>query len=99
MIKIIIAILLAVAIVSMRVGENDPFRNRTIVRVLAAYSNKCIVFNQQAGEYEYIHQSFISCFREFIGAYLSIPFTPDKSQGKLVQQAFDRHRREVGAIR
>ena len=99
MIKIAIAILLAVAILAMRVDENDPFRNRTIFRVLAAYSNKCIVFNQQAGEWDYAPQSFISCFREFLRVYLTVPFNPDRSKGRLIQQAFDQHRREVGAIR
>ena len=51
MIKALISILLAVEILTMSVDENDPFRNRTIVRVLAAYSSKCLVFNDQAGEF------------------------------------------------
>ena len=51
MLKAVIAILLVAVALAMRVDANDPFRNRTIVRVLAAYSNKCIVFSQQAGEY------------------------------------------------
>ena len=85
MIKIVIAILLAVIIFSMRVDENDPFRNRTIVRVLAAYSNKCIVFSQQAGEYEYSPQSFVGCFREFVKIYLTAPYVKSRNNEIQVQ--------------
>ena len=28
---------------AMRIDDNDQFRNRTIVKIMAAYSNKCII--------------------------------------------------------
>ena len=59
MFKLVIAILLVAVALAMRIDEDDQFRNRTIVRVLAAYSSKCLVFNDKAGEFEYNSQVFL----------------------------------------
>ena len=99
MIKGAISFLLIVFTLTMRINNNDQFRNRTIVKIMAAYSNKCIQENQQTGEYEYNPQvSFVRCFREFLRFYLTSPFTPDTSKSQKVQQAFINHRKEVTAF-
>ena len=99
MIKGAISFFLIVITLTMRIDDNDQFRNRTIVKIMAAYSNKCIIMNQQTGEYEYNPQiSFVRCFREFIRFYLTSPFTFDRSKAQKVQQAFMNHRKEVTAF-
>ena len=99
MIKGAAAFFLIVVALAMRIDDNDQFRNRTIVKVMAAYSNKCIINNQQTGEYNYDPQmSFVRCFREFIQFYLTSPFTPDRSKAQKVQQAFLVHRKEVAVL-
>ena len=45
MLKAVTAILLVAVALAMRIDEKDKFRSKTIVKVLAAYSSKCIVLN------------------------------------------------------
>ena len=83
MIRNIVLIVLLIVLIaitqSMKIDGNDKLRNKTIVKVLAAYSNQGIVFNYQAGEYVYNSQvSFVQCFREFLKVYLTLPYTPDR---------------------
>ena len=46
---IIATLLLATVVLTMSINSSDPMKNMTILRVLAAYQNKGIYFNQAAG--------------------------------------------------
>ena len=41
--------LLGTVVIAMSINSTDPLKNMTIFRVLAAYQNKGIFFNQSAG--------------------------------------------------
>ena len=85
MLKMAISLLWVAAALTMRVDDKDPLKSINIVKVLAAYSGKCTVFNKQLGEFDYASQSFVSCFREFINVYLSLPYNSDSSNGTKAQ--------------
>ena len=96
MIKVVIIALCALLVLTMRIDEQDPFRNKTIVKVMAAHSGKCIVLNTITFEVDYDSRtSFVSCFRQLLQAYLGINYVADRSLKQTGKQALDRHKREV----